>query len=152
MGSNIFINEKDGTLQIDELTITAGTKIDQLTENFIILPLMRTSAYGREVLRQYAGAYFLEDGVRLKINLAFEDDLLVAVTIYFLDSSNRSDPKKYPHEWLSKKIHLPETGSKKYPWGSIGISVDPPSLEGYISIHNVNYKWDNVRLCNQPMR
>jgi len=99
MEASVAIDPKSGSVSLAGLCITPQLRLSDLSQAFSLGPELPVVVLGKAVPCQFAAAYGVSGGRRIKVDLRFEKGLLVSCFFTFPGVS-ALDAQRICSEWL----------------------------------------------------
>lgn len=148
---NICIDNKTGLVNLDGFKINPSTKTNELPAYFELGNEEETKFLNKTVHFLFATTSFSEGSLLIKMELRFEQQVLVSIFIKVTDENikykndnewygSSGEREKLHIKWLKNHMNWDQELSTIYKWGVIGIGKDK-SESVFIYLHNINNTW-----------
>lgn len=138
MEASVAIDPKSGNVSVGALLITPQLQAQELSDAFSIAPERPAMVLGRSVPCQFATAEVVNEGQHMRIELRFENTVLVSCFFTF-PGAEAGREHHTCSVWLNGQIGF-GGGLARFPWGSAGVATDR-SGNSHVFIHNKNNSW-----------
>jgi len=138
MEASVAIDHKSGNVSVANLSITPQLRTSELSDAFSLGPELPVLVLGKSVPCRFATAYGVSGGQRIRIDLRFENGVLVSCFFTF-PSAAAFEAHRICSDWLSDQIGF-GGGIKRFHWGSAGVGTDRDG-DSHAFIHNQNNSW-----------
>ncbi|MGY4516302.1 hypothetical protein [Lysobacter sp. HA18] len=138
MEASVALDPNSGNILIGAFTVTRCLKPSELPETFSLGPERTVHVVRKSAACQFAVAQTTYHGKVVRVELRFEDKVLVSCFLSFPGLAPEEERRSCT-EWLVRQIGF-GGALARFPWGGAGIATDR-SGNSHVFIHNANNSW-----------